>query len=368
MFNWQLPDWPHFTYKLTNEDQLLLDFAKRAGRASGLLETLPNDSQSDTIVEMMVFEAIKTSAIEGEFLSRKDVMSSIKRNLGLNPNLKQVYDLRAQGAAELMINVRQTFNEPLSKEMLFTWHKMLMKGSKGINIGQWRSHSEPMQVVSGPMGREIVHFEAPPSIQVPAEMERFIQWFNDTASGGSDEINKPPIRSSIAHIYFETIHPFEDGNGRIGRAISEKALSQGLRQPVLLSLSRTIEENKNAYYDGLKSAQKSNDLTEWIRYFVNVVIDAQKIAEEFIEFTLRKTKYFDHYNRLLNHRQSKAVLRMLEEGPKGFQGGMTARKYMAISKTSKATATRDLQDLVVKGALTAYGSGRSTRYEIDFEN
>ena len=368
MFNWQLPDWPHFTYRLAHEDHLLFDFAKRAGRVSGLLETMPTHSQNDTVIEMMVFEAIKTSAIEGEFLSREDVMSSIKRNLGLNPRLKQVHDLRAQGAAELMINVRQTFDEPLSEEMLFSWHKMIMKGSKGINTGQWRSHAEPMQVVSGPIGRETVHFEAPPSTQVPAEMKRFIQWFNDTGPGGSDEINKPPIRSAIAHVYFETIHPFEDGNGRIGRAISEKALSQGIGQPALISLSRTIEENRNAYYEGLKSAQKTNDLTEWILYFVNVILDAQKIAQEYIEFTLRKTKYFDHYRPLLNDRQSRAVLRMLEEGPKGFQGGMTAKKYMTINKTSKATATRDLHDLAVKGALKAYGGGRSTRYEIHFKD
>jgi Fic family protein len=221
-----------------------------------------------------------------------------------------------------------------------------------------------MQVVSGPIGKETVHYEAPPSSIVSAEMQRFIQWFNDTGKGAALEISKPAIRSAIAHLYFETIHPFEDGNGRIGRAISEKALSQGLGQPVLLSLSKTIEANKADYYQALKAAQRSNEITPWIRYFVGVVLAAQKEAEEQIDFTLKKAKFFDRYDAQLNDRQLRVLRRMLEEGPKGFDGGMSAKKYVAITKTSKATATRDLQDLADKGALVAVGGGRSTRYEV----
>ncbi len=222
-----------------------------------------------------------------------------------------------------------------------------------------------MQVVSGPIGKQKVHFEAPPSERMTKEMKRFITWFNETGPGGAKEIKKPAVRSAIAHIYFETIHPFEDGNGRIGRAISEKALSQGVRRPILLSLSRTIEAGRNAYYDALKAAQRSNEVTPWINYFVNVILDAQINTEEQIDFTLKKTKLFDRFHDQLNERQLRVVQRMLEEGPAGFEGGMSAKKYIAITRTSKATATRDLQDMVEKGALITSGGGRNTRYQVN---
>ncbi|MCG2462972.1 DUF4172 domain-containing protein, partial [Flavobacteriaceae bacterium F89] len=310
---------------------------------------------------------IKTSEIEGEYLSRKDVMSSIKRNLGLNPELPLSKDKKVEGISELMIAVRNSFMESLTTETLFSWHSMLMKGSRKIEVGQWRSHEEPMQIVSGAMGREIIHYEAPPSKKVPTEMEGFINWFNDTSSEGVNAIKKPIIRAAIAHLYFETIHPFEDGNGRIGRAISEKALSQSIQRPILLSLSKTIEHNKNTYYEALQSAQRSNEITPWITYFVNTVLEAQLQAEKEIEFTLKKTKFFDIHKSSLNDRQLKVVRRMLDEGPSGFEGGMNARKYISITGTSKATATRDLQDLVEKHILFPIGGGRSTRYDLNFE-
>ena len=236
-----------------------------------------------------------------------------------------------------------------------------MKGSKGIQIGQWRSHEEPMQIVSGAIGRENVHFEAPPSNTVSSEMNDFIVWFNESQSS----IKKPIIRSAIAHLYFESIHPFEDGNGRIGRAVAEKALSQSIGRPVLFSLSKSIESNKNNYYDALKAAQRSNEITDWINYFVRTVLDAQIDAEQEIEFTLKKTKFFDGHKDELNERQQKVVRRMLEEGHQGFEGGMNARKYVSLTSASKATATRDLQDLVEKGIFKPIGGGRSTRYEIN---
>ncbi len=186
-----------------------------------------------------------------------------------------------------------------------------------------------------------------------------------TAPGGENEINKPAVRSAIAHLYFESIHPFEDGNGRIGRAISEKALSQGVRRPVLLSLSKAIEANKKKYYEALQIAQRSNEITDWICYFVNMTIDAQNKAENQIEFTLKKTKFFDYFESQLNERQLKVIRRMLEEGVKGFEGGMNTKKYISISHTSKATATRDLQDLVEKTIFIPSGGGRSTSYTIN---
>lgn len=364
-YNWQHPDWPHFTYDLKSCEQVLLAFAQRVGRASGLLEGLSDTAQQETTIEMMVSEALKTSEIEGEYLTRSDVMSSIRNNLGLASPLEPVADKRAQGIASLMIAVRNHFAEPLTEGMLFQWHSMLMQGSPRIRKGAWRTHEEPMQVVSGPIGKETIHFEAPPSNRVPREMQGFIRWFNATAPGAQDQLDSPPVRSALAHLYFESIHPFEDGNGRIGRALSEKVLSQGIGRPILLSLSVTIEKNKKAYYDALKMAQRSNEVTPWIVYFVNLCLDAQIQAETQIRFTLQKAKFFDRFKPLLNDRQLKVLTRMLEEGPSGFQGGMTAKKYIALTKTSKATATRDLQELTLLGALTTEGAGRNTRYSVN---
>ncbi|MDH5564297.1 MAG: Fic family protein [Nitrospirota bacterium] len=363
-YNWQQKDWPHFQYDLTDVEDVLLAFAEKTGLASGLLKGLPEDMQTEAIIDMMVSEAIKTSEIEGEYLSRKDVMSSIRKNLGVGGAIAQVSDKRAEGAGALMIDVRNSFPEPLSQKKLFDWHVMIMTGSRGIKAGAWRTHVEPMQVVSGPIGKEKVHFEAPPSEQVPKEMMRFIKWFNATGPGGKEEIKKPLVRAAVAHLYFETIHPFEDGNGRIGRALSEKALSQGIGRPVLLSLSQTVEAQRKEYYAALQRGQQDNEITDWVTWFVNLGLAAQIQAEEQVEFTLRKTKFFDRWKDVLNERQLHVLQRMLEEGPKGFKGGMNAKKYVAITGTSKATATRDLQDLVEKGVFIPAGGGRSTRYEV----
>ncbi len=364
-YNWQQTDWPEFKYDLTEVEDILFSFAERAGRISGFLKGLPEDVQAETIIDMMVSEAIKTSEIEGEYLSRQDVMSSIRRNLGFNQNVDRAKDKKAEGAAELMIDVRDTYAEGLSQEKLFSWHKMIMKGSRGVKTGNWRTHKDSMQVISGPIGKRKVHYEAPPSKRIPEEMKSFIKWFNETGLGGPKQIKKPVIRSAIAHIYFETIHPFEDGNGRIGRAISEKALSQGVGRPILLSLSRTIEAGRNAYYDAIQVAQRSNEITPWINYFVNVVLEAQEHTEEQIDFTLKKTRFFDRFRDQLNERQLRVVCRMLEEGPCGFKGGMSAKKYITIAHTSKATATRDLKGLVEKGAIEPVGGGgRSTGYQV----
>jgi len=359
-YNWQQKDWTKFQYQTTDIEDMLFDFAQRTGRISGVLEGLSETEQTEAMINLMVSEAIKTSEIEGEYLSRNDVMSSIRRNLGLNPELPLTKDKRAEGVAELMLAVRNGFSEPLTAQVLFDWHTMLMKGNTQIQVGQWRSHVEPMQIVSGGMGSEVVHFEAPPSKKVPTEMDDFIKWFN-TSQG---EIKKPVLRAAIAHLYFETIHPFEDGNGRIGRAVAEKALSQSIGRPVLFSLSKSIEGNKKTYYDSLQKAQRSNEITDWINYFVQTVLNAQIDAKQEIEFTLKKTKFFDQNKDNLNARQQKVVRRMLEEGHQVFEGGMNARKYVSLAKTSKATATRDLQDLVAKGIFKPIGGGRSTRYEI----
>lgn len=361
-YNWQQSDWPDFKYDLHEFEDLLYAYAERVGRLDVLLDELPEDVQKETTIEMMVSEAIKTSEIEGEYLNRKEVMSSIKNNLGLSS--LQVKSKKAEGIAELMVDVRTSYADKLTKQKLFTWHEMVMKGSRRIKIGNWRTHKEPMQVVSGPIGKEKVHFEAPPSKQVPKEMTRFIKWFNATNIKGKDFIKYPPVRASIVHLYFVTIHPFEDGNGRIGRALAEKALSQGVGHPITLSLSTMIEGNKKAYYDGLKEAQSSNEITPWISCFIQTILDAHIEAEKQIKFTIQKAKFFDRFENELNDRQLKVIRRMLKEGLKGFEGGMSTKKYITITKTSKPTATRDLQDLVKRKIFIPSGKGPSTSYAL----
>ncbi len=368
MYNWQQPDWPDFRYHLSEIEDALFAFAEETGHVSGILKTMPEAMQMEAMLDLMVSEAIKTSEIEGEYLSRPDVVSSIRNNLGLNETPEKVKDKMAQGAGELMVVVRKTFEQQLTKEDLFLWHSILLGENKRVKTGAWRTHKEPMQVISGAIGKEKIHFEAPASKNLPKEISRFIKWFNETAPGGEMEIKKAPIRSAIAHLYFESIHPFEDGNGRIGRAIAEKALSQTMGRPVLLSLSQTIEAKKKSYYQALEAAQRSNEITEWMKYFVTTILNAQKQAKDLIELTLKKTKFFDIYRDKLNKRQLKIIKRMLEEEPKGFEGGMTARKYISITKTSKATATRDLKMLTELSILINAGGGRNTSYQLNIHN
>ena len=311
----------------------------------------------------MISEAIKTSEIEGEYMSREDVMSSINNNLGVKPTVI-VKDKRASGIAKLILEVNQTINQPLTLTKILGWHKLLMEYNSKINAGEWRKGTEPMQVVSGSYGREIVHFEAPPSASVVAEMKGFMDWYNTIELPVNDQISKALLKSAIAHLYFESIHPFEDGNGRIGRAIAEFTLSEGLNVAVLLSISKIIEKDKKQYYNQLKLAQRSLDITDWINYFTQLILNAQKDAKELVQFTLKKAKFFDQYGEHLNKRQLKVIKRVLENGNEGFEGGMTAKKYMAINKISKATATRDLQALQELGVFTQQGAGRSVRYEL----
>lgn len=255
-YNWQRKDWPNFTFSLESYEDALYDFAEKVGHISGIWEAIPQSMQIEAVIDLMLAEALKTSEIEGEYLSRKDVLSSIKANLGLtNPNTKSK-DRKASGIADLMMDVRNSFMESLTKEKLFEWHRMIFGESEGLDIGKWRTHKEPMQIVSGAAGKQKIHYEAPPSNRVAKEMERFIIWFNETAPGGKMEIRKGPVRAAIAHLFFETIHPFEDGNGRMGRALAEKALSQGIGRPVLLSLSRTIEAEKKIIIQLLKNLNR----------------------------------------------------------------------------------------------------------------
>jgi len=367
IYNWQKIDWPHFQYDLTGIHETLIAIAEKAGLIGGKLSHLSDQLQTEAMIDLLVEEAIKTSQIEGERLHAADVKSSIKNKLGLNTTFLPVRDKRARGIAELMLDGRKTFKQPLTEEKLFAWHKMVMAGglSSSLTVGGWRTDDEPMQIISGHYGKVVVHFEAPPAKNVPIEMVQFILWFNHTAPGKSNAITFAPVRAALAHLYFESIHPFDDGNGRIGRAIAEKALSQGVNHPIMMSLSRAIEADKKAYYAALKKASRSNEVTEWIAYFVSTILQAQNDTEAQINFILKKTLFFQKYEKLLNERQLKVIKKMFAAGIKGFEGGMSAQKYMKIADVSKATATRDLQHLVELHAFAQVGGGRSVRYELN---
>ena len=364
-YNWQHQKWPDFVYEVQEIQPLIQSLAQEIGEVNGIILGLSEDLKQETLLQLMLFEAVKTSEIEGEIISREDVMSSIRNNLGLNDSLIYVKDQRAGGIAKLMIEVRKSYDQPLGLDMLLDWHEMLMAGSKHINSGQWRTGTEPMQVVSGAYGREVIHYEAPPSSEVAPEMKRFVQWYNTATFSLKGEVAEAVLKSAVAHLYFESIHPFEDGNGRIGRAIAEKALSQSLGRPVMLSLSKIIEGNKSAYYNALKEAQKSLEITGWINYFASVILEAQRDAKAMVKVTLKKSHFFDRYKYQLNERQLKAVNKMMQKGTEGFEGGMTAGKYISITKTSKATATRDLQQLHTMGVLVQEGAGRSVSYQLN---
>ena len=306
-------------------------------------------------------EALTSSEIEGELLDRASVQSSIRRQLGLGSDKRRVKPAE-RGIAELVVDLYRSFASPLTEEMLFGWHRMLVQGRSDLrHVGRYRGDEEAMQVVSGGFHSPKVHFEAPSSVQVPSEMVRFIDWFNRTASGGIEAL--PALtRAGMAHLYFESIHPFEDGNGRIGRAISEKALAQSAGQPTLTALAATILIRRKEYYAALEAANQGNEITLWLNWFAGIVIEAQGRTAASIKFLIDKTKLLDRLRGQLNERQQRALLRILREGPDGFQGGLSAGNYAAITGASPATATRDLVDMVAKGALIRTGEGRHTRY------
>jgi Fic family protein len=364
-WNWQLPDWPNFKWDRSQislaEEQFLLG----AGVAIGTVKHLGEDEHNQLLVEVMSGEAVTTSAIEGEVLDRASVKSSILRQLGLaSPDKRRVMPAE-QGIAEMMVDLYRSFSQPLSNEMLFGWHRMMTSGRKDlVDIGRYRTSREPMQVVSGPIGAPTVHLEAPPSKQVPAEMKRFVSWFNRTAPGSREPL--PAItRAGTAHLFFESIHPFEDGNGRIGRAIAEKAMAQSFGQPVLVALATTILAHQMSYYQALERANRQNDITEWLNWFGGIALEAQRRSIAQVEFIIAKVKLLDRLRGQINERQQKALIRMFREGPEGFKGGLSAGNYCTITGASPATTTRDLADLTERGALIRTGERKHARYALN---
>jgi len=364
-WNWQQPDWPKFTYDKTRLETLEADFLLQTGILIGVLKHVAVAEHERLTVELLSDEALKTSEIEGEYLNRDSVQASILKQFGLaaGEHGKPVPDAE-QGIADMMVDLYRCYAEPLSHDRLFTWHGMLMRGRDDLNVlGGYRTHPEPMQVVSGYIHKPKIHFEAPPSEHILEEMDRFCDWFNQSAPTGREPLSAL-IRAGMAHLYFVSIHPFEDGNGRIARALAEKALAQCLGQPSLILLAGCIQENRRPYYDALEKANKQNEITGWLHYFGETILTAQKATRQRVEFIIEKAKLYERTAGKLNARQEKALARVFAEGPKGFTGGLSADNYIRITKTSRATATRDLNDLVERGVFRKTGERKHTRYSL----
>jgi Fic family protein len=359
-WNWELPNWPKFNYDPSRISQLERQFLLGIGSASAYLKTIGEQEYHYFIVEILSLEGLESSKIEGEILDRESLQSSIKQHFGLQTPEKQGTNPES-GMAELLCDVYETYNQPLTHEMLWRWHAMLFKNSSNItDCGKYRTHLEPMQIVSNRYDNPKIFFEAPPTTKVLNEMSMFIDWFNSTNTSGSIL-----GRAAIAHIYFESIHPFQDGNGRIGRVIIEKILSQGVGRPILIAVSKMLEKRKKEYYAALETCNRSLEAHHWVEFFSHVILQAYEESMGLLYFLIEKSKILNTFSEKINPRQMKALLRMFEEGPNGFKGGLSAENYIAITKTTRATATRDLTDLVEKGVLIKTGELRHTRYHLN---
>ncbi len=319
---------------------------------------------SSVVNQIWFHEVIATAAIEGEKLDMNHVRSSVLRKLGIGDSGRS--SRHVDGLVDLMHDALQNFSVPLDADRLFRWQSALFPGGtsgiKRIQVGQYRTFADAMQIVSGRPGHEVVHYLAPDAANVAAEMERFLAWFN--APGDEDGI----VRAAIAHLWFETIHPFEDGNGRVGRAVMDMAIAQDVRSPIrLYSMSRQLDENRTAYYDALNAAQKGDgDITSWVQWFATQFAEACIKSERLIDQALEKARYWSaHADARLNERQRKVLQKLLDAGDGGFLGGLSAHKYCKITGASKATATRDLADLLQREALFSKGRGKATKYYVN---
>lgn len=360
-WNWQQTDWPNFRWDAQKLAAFEAAFIEGAGVVIGASKHLPDRDRQSLSVEILSSEAVDSSAIEGEQLDRGTVQSSIQRQLGLAADHRRATPAEA-GIAEMMVDLYRNIHQPLTDTNLLDWHRVLMAGRHDMHdIGRYRTHDEPMQIVSGAIHAPKVHFEAPPSSQVLSEMENFLTWFSRTTPGGDTPL--PAVtRAGIAHLWFESIHPFEDGNGRIGRAIAEKALAQGLSSPAITGMAGTLLKHRKAYYSALEQASQQLEITEWLTWFAEKATEAQARTLAHIDLIIAKARLFTRLRHQLNDRQEKVLLRMFAAGPDGFLGGLSASNYMAITGAPSATTTRDLAALVEMGALTRTGDRKSTRY------
>ena len=365
-WNWQLAEWPRFHWDRERLATAEILFAECSGIAVGASKHLSDSDREALRIEMMSHEAIDTSAIEGEMLDRESVQSSIRRHLGLNSDQRRIAPAEA-GIAEVMIDLYNRVSEPVTEGSLRGWHRSIMRGRADLaDIGRYRTGGDPMQIVSGPIGRPRVHFEAPPAADVPEHMKTFVSGLARSAPSGPSPL--PPLtRAGLAHIWFESIHPYEDGNGRIGRAISEKLLAQERPTTVLTGISGALLLHRKAYYAALERAHSDLDITEWLLWFGAKAIEAQRRTLQLVDFVLAKARLMNSLHGLINARQERVLLRMFNAGPAGFRGGLSAANYMSITGAPTATTTRDLSTLVAMGALLRTGNLKSTRYQLNID-
>jgi Fic family protein len=366
IYIYERADWPKFTWDSKALAPLLSDVRLRQGVLLGKMRTYGFASQWNATLKVLTEETIKSSAIEGVVLKPENVRSSIAKKLGLDVGgLKEHKDRSVEGAVEMMLDATQRFNEPLTKERLFDWHAHLFPGVRTtadkFRVGAWRDDSQgPMQVISGPIGRPKVHFVAPAADRLEREIVRFLQWF------GSNEQEDPLLKAAIAHLWFVTVHPFEDGNGRIGRAIAEMCLarSDGSAQRFYSMSSQILEERKN-YYEVLEKTQSGPlDISEWLTWFLEYLDRAIEQANRITSSALEKESFWlnlKEKNISLNPRQKKVLNKMFS----GFEGRLTREKWMKLTKASSRTALRDIEELIDLGVIEQEeAGGRSTSYRL----
>ncbi|GGG56049.1 cell division protein Fic [Pseudohongiella nitratireducens] len=357
-------DWPDFSWDAKALTSKLADIGHRQGRLLGKMEGLGFELKREASLRTLTSDVVKSSAIEGENLNPEEVRSSIARRLGIDIAGMIPASRDVEGIVEMMLDSTQKFSQPLMRERLFDWHAALFptgrSGMQKITVADWRTiETGPMQVVSGPVGKEKVHFEAPAAERLEKEMQTFLAWFDN-----SDDID-PVIKAGIAHLWFVTIHPFDDGNGRIARAIADMALARadGTRER-FYSLSAQIETERKHYYNQLEKQQRATpDLTDWLSWFLDCLGRAVAKAETTLGNVLFKARLWDSINqRPVNERQRLIINRMLEDG---FEGFMNTSKYARLAKCSNDTALRDIQELKARGVFIQNpGRGRSTSYRL----
>lgn len=363
MYLWQRSGWPALTWDEKTLAPLLVDVSREQGRLLGKMEALGFKLRNQANLQTLTEDVVKSSEIEGEKLEREQVRSSIARRLGLDVGGLIPSDRFVDGVVEMLLDATHNYSSVLTEERLFAWHASLLptgrSGMSSIKVGCWRDDRKgPMQVVSGPLGKEKVHFEAPPADCVAKEMSKFLQWFKTPI-----EID-PLLRAGLAHLWFITIHPFEDGNGRIARAITDLSLSRlektGQR---FYSMSAQIRRERKTYYDTLESTQKGDlDITEWQEWFLNCLGRAIQGANSTLSAVLDKADFWKRFaTEVLNKRQIKVLNLLLD----GFKGKLTTSKWAKLAKCSQDTAYRDILDLIKRGALEkAPGGGRNTSYSL----
>jgi len=365
---WKREKWPDFEWQA---DKLInsLSLARRLqGELLSKIRSLGLDLSQESRSEILIEEVIKTSAIEGVRLDREAVRSSVARKLGLPTAGLKPPDRNADGLIDVLMDATTHYKKPLTPKRLKSWQAALFptgfSGLAKIRVGKWRGKS-PMRVISGPIGREKIHFEAPPKEKINAEMKRFINWWE----GRSRDI-EGLLRAGIAHFYFVTIHPFEDGNGRIARVLSDMALAQDENLAKrYYSLSSRVMKERKSYYTVLERTQKGTiDITNWLLWFLECYSRAIKDSESSISKVLQKASFWQkHAQAILNKNQQKVINRLLDVGPDGFIGGLSTRKYVAMTKVSRATAYRDINDLLKKKLLVQRkAKGRSVSYNLRF--